>query len=143
MSSENTPMDPSLIEAYLHTEYRVDGDDPITLRIGIENPSLGERLREFHAHSAAYITACNPESQLLDAELNATRLASLEAELHSRGLRFLRGKAVDPYGEWPEEDSFLVLGLPLESAKALARHYQQNAMIWCGPTWVPELILLR
>ncbi len=143
MEPENTSLDASLIAAYLHTEYRVDGDHPMTLRVGIAHPSLGERFRDFHAHSAAYITACNPKSQLLDAESNTERLATLEAELNSRGLRFLRGKAVDPYGEWPEEDSFLVMGLSLESAKTLARHYQQNALIWCGPTWVPELILLR
>jgi hypothetical protein len=143
METEKPSLDASLIAAYLHTEYRVDGDDPMTLRVGIPNPSIGDHLRNFHAHSAAYITACNPQSQLVDFETNAQRLATLEAELHSRGLRFLRGRAVDPYGEWPEEDSFLVMGLSLESAKTLARHYQQNALIWCGPTWVPELILLR
>ena len=143
MEPENSSLDSSLIAAYLHTEYRVEGGHSITLRMGIASASLGECLREFHAHSAAHITACNPHSQRLDTASNAERMARLETELNLRGLRFLRGRAVDPHGIWPAEDSLLVMGLSLESAKTLARHYEQNALIWCGPTWVPELILLR
>ena len=58
-------------------------------------------------------------------------------------MKYLPGVAVDPFGEWPDEPSFLVMGLSLESAKALAARYQQNAILWCGSTGIPELILLH
>jgi hypothetical protein len=35
------------------------------------------------------------------------------------------------------------MGLSLESAKALAARYHQNAILWCGSTGIPELILLH
>jgi hypothetical protein len=35
------------------------------------------------------------------------------------------------------------LGLSLEAAKALGKKYDQNAVVWCGPDAIPELVLLR
>jgi hypothetical protein len=34
----------------------------------------------------------------------------------------------------------LVLGLDLEAAKSLARHYEQHAFVWAASDGVPELI---
>jgi hypothetical protein len=34
----------------------------------------------------------------------------------------------------------LVLGLDLEAAKSLARHYEQHAFVWTAGDGVPELV---
>ena len=71
------------------------------------------------------------------------RQGELTAELIRRGLAFLEGVGQHRSGDWPGEPSFLVLGLALEVAKSLGKHYEQNAIIWCGPDAVPQLTLLR
>ena len=142
-SSFTTTLPQSLVQSYLHTEYRVLGDTPMTLRASVANPSIGDLLKRFKVHGCAFITACNPNSQQISAAENEERMGALEAELKSRGLHFLPSVAVDPFGEWPDEPSFLVMGLSLESAKALAARHGQNAILWCGATLIPELILLR
>lgn len=41
------------------------------------------------------------------------------------------------------EPSFLLFGLPLETARPLGKKLDQNAIVWFGGDAVPELILLR
>ena len=119
------------------------GDTPMSLRASVAIPSVGALLERFKVHGCAFITACNPHSQQISVAENEERLTALEAELKSRGLHFVPGVAVDPYGEWPDKPSFLVFGLSLEPAKALASRHGQNAILWCGASFIPELILLR
>ena len=45
--------------------------------------------------------------------------------------------------EWPPEPSYLVLGSALDAAKAIGTELRQNAIVWCGPDCLPQLILLR
>ncbi|MBL8723129.1 MAG: DUF3293 domain-containing protein [Planctomycetes bacterium] len=44
--------------------------------------------------------------------------------------------------EWPPEPSILVLGMPREVAVALARRFEQHALVWIGGDGVPELTLV-
>ena len=74
---------------------------------------------------------------------NDARQAVLAQELNGRSLKFILGVGRDSLKQWPGEASFLVLGLSLEAAKAMARKYEQNALLWCGQDGVPQLILLR
>ena len=92
---------------------------------------------------AAFITACNPLSQLLSDAENQQRQTELAAELARRSLTYLEGLGQSASGDWPGEPSFLVLGLALEAAKTMGRAYGQNAVVWCGPDAVPSLVLLR
>jgi hypothetical protein len=142
-ASSHTTIAQSLIESYLNTEYRALGDLPITLRAGVANPDLGAVLKSFKAENCVFITACNPRSHLFHTHDNEHRQVVLETEISSLGLKYLPGIAVDPFGAWPDEPSFLVFGLALKSAKALAARHEQNAVLWCGLTCIPELILLR
>lgn len=139
----HSALDSKLIQSYLDTDYHVTGESPTTLRVGVTNPELATLLATHHAHACAFLTACNPRSQRLASEENDHRQKTLAETLKSRSLRFIEGTATHPNGDWPEEPSFLVFDLALESAKVLAGHFDQNAIIWCGPTLVPELILLR
>jgi len=103
---------------------------------------LAKLFQRHQTNCAAFITACNPFSHKLDETANATRQAELAKELAQRGLSFVAGEGGHPSEGWAEP-SYLVLDLSLEDAKALGRHFEQNAVVWCGADTVPELVLLR
>ena len=66
---ERTAVDPTLITAYQSTLYRVLEGGDFVLRVGEPSPSLLALYRVHAVSCAAFITACNPLSQLLsDAE---------------------------------------------------------------------------
>lgn len=134
---------PSLIQAYLAADYRVEAEPAFVLKVGVSNPPLARLLQQTKCDCAAYLTACNPWSQDVGAADNAARQAALSRVLTGRSLRFIEGVGQDSQGEWPGEASFLILGLSLEAARALGRQHEQNALIWCGQDAVPQLVLLR
>lgn len=136
-------IDPGTIQAYLETDYHVRGDVPVTLNVGVANPTLLTLYRLQHVESCAFITACNPLGQAVDETINLDRQTSLAHELQFRSLTFIEGIGQHPTNKWPGESGFLVLGVSLEAAKALGIKYEQNAIIWSGPAAIPLLILLR
>lgn len=136
-------IDQSTVQAYLETEYHVDVQPPFTLRAGQFSAELLRLQERTRTDSSAYVTACNPFSQVLDGAANAALQTSLARELSSRSLDFLPGVGKHPESSWPGEDSFLVLGLSLETAKALGIRFKQNAILWADADAVPQLILLR
>ena len=136
-------IDPAARKAYLETHYLVNGDTPLTLQVSIVSSVLATLYKAHRVESCAFITACNPWSQLLDAAANTQRQVTLAAELRHRSLTFVEGIGQHPSGQWPGEASFLVWGLSLEAAKALGIRHEQNALIWCGLDAVPQLITLR
>lgn len=129
--------------SYLETQYHVHGETPLTLQVGVANASLAAHYKSLRVESCAYITACNPFSQSLEACVNADLHAAFADELRQRSLKFVEGVGQHPSGQWPGEASYLIWGLSLEAAKALGAKHDQNAIIWCGPEAVPQLILLR
>jgi hypothetical protein len=141
--AELSEIDPSTLQAFKETEYRVDADPPFALRIGEPCEELAIHFKKAKVDCCAYITSVNPFSEQLDAASNAGRQADLECELNHRCLAFIPGIGQHPSNEWPGEASFLVLGLSLEAAKIMGRKYEQNALVCCGPDMVPRLILLR
>ena len=139
----NSTIDRSTIQAFLETHYLVRGDAPMTLQCGVFNPALAELHKASRVESSAFITACNPFSQLVDDMINANRQVDLAQKLRDNNLTFVDGIGQHPSGPWLGEPSYLVLGLSLEASKNLGISYEQNAIIWCGPDAVPQLILLR
>ncbi len=139
----NTIIDAATVNAYQETEYRVHGDMPFTLQIGQVIPELLKVHQSRRVECSAFITACNPYSQIVPDIDNALRQQELLNELTRRGLSYLPGTGQHPSNEWPGEESFLVLGLNLEETKNLGKHFQQNAVVWCGANGLPELILLK
>ena len=136
-------IDQRSIQAYLETDYHVHGDAPVTLNIGVANPTLSALYKAHRIESSAFITACNPFSQPFDESANADRQAALARELQQRSLSYIEGIGQHPSNEWLGEPSFLVLGLSREAAMALGNRHEQNAIVWCGVDAVPELVLLR
>lgn len=136
-------IDSDTIQAYLETEYRVHAEPSFVLRIGQVSHELLAMHKASRVGSSAFITACNPFSQLRDEADNQTRQRELAAELARRGLKFLQGIGQHPSTNWQGEDSFLVLGLNLAAAKALGQRLEQNALLWSGSDGIPQLIQLR
>lgn len=136
-------IDPATIQAYQETDYCVAAPEPFVLRIGVASAPLAQLYRQHRTDCCAFITACNPYSQLIGDKENAERQLELARELCALGLTFFAGAGAHPTGEWPAEASLLVLGLPLAAAKRLGEEYDQNAIVWCGQEATPELVLLR
>lgn len=136
-------IDHGTIQAYLETHYLVHGDAPMTLQVAVPNPSLAELHKASRVDCSAFITASNPFSRAADDAINADRQAKLAQDLRDHGLTFIDGIGQHPSGSWPGEPSFFVLGLSLEAAKNLGIRHEQNAIIWCDPDAVPQLVLLR
>jgi len=137
-----TSLDAELIAAYQRTEYRVaDGRHAFVLRVEERAPLLRVCHETFDVTCSAYITAWNPRSVATPLDVNRAAMARLEQELTRAGWRWLRGEGVDPEGAWPPEPSLLVLGLDEASAVALARRYDQNALVCAGADAVPHLVI--
>lgn len=132
-----------LIEAYTATDYHVYAETPFVLKVGQASPALVQLYSKHRCDCAAYVTASNPFSQVANDADNQRRHADLVDELMKRSLHFVEGMGRDTRCQWPGEASCLVMGLSLEAAKKLGRHYEQNALVWCGPDTVPQLVLLR
>ena len=136
-------IDRNTIQAFLETEYQVFGDSPFTLRIGEPSSALAAECKRNCAKSSAFITACNPSSKPLDDSTNAERHTSLQRELIERHLAFIEGVGKHPSSGWPGEASFFIFGIDVEIARNLSRRMQQDAFVWVGPDWLPQLILLK
>ena len=128
MGEYSGKLDEQLVQAYMNAEYRVI-NPTITLKIGQINPLLNELLMDNNAFYYAFITAENPFSNSFDPEENLDLMNRLATDLQELQLSFLHGVGIDPLGNWPGENSFLVLDIhPLKSSE-LGRKYQQNAIV--------------
>jgi len=136
-------LDPDLLESYRRTEYRVD-DRGHAFVLRVDEPSRA--LRDCHAafavHCSTFITAWNPRSTPTDRAANDAAMARLEQALADVGCPSLRGEGVDPSGDWPGEQSLLVLGLAEAEAIELARRFDQNAIVWSGADATPRLVVV-
>jgi hypothetical protein len=143
----DTALSPELIQAFLETHYRVHQDvpdaPPLTLRVGQASAALAALHRTHGVDCSAFLTAYNPFAQQVDYASNLERQEALKQEVSRRSLVFLRGEGQHPTNGWPAEPSVLVLGLSLEAAKVMGRKYVQAAIVWIGPTALPELVLLH
>lgn len=136
-------IDAGTIQAYLETEYRVFGESPFTLRIGEPSEALMRTHAAHRSECSAFVTACNPSGRRLDDTANEVRQSELKQELERRALPFIDGIGQHPSNGWPGEPSCLVLGIPLDDAKAIGAQFGQNAIVWSDSDARPRLILLR
>ena len=136
-------IDPATVLAYQQTEYRVLGDVPAVLQVGVRCAQLAILHQQHHTDCSAFVTACNPLGELLEAPVNARRQAALAQEISRQGRVAIAGMGQHPQGGWPPEPSFLVPGLTRAAARQLGRRFEQNAILWSDADAVPQLILLR
>ena len=101
----------------------------LAFRIGRRSSRVDRLLVELGVERAAFLTAANPGSRRLSAEVNAERTSWLADRLACAGLRALAGESRDARGDWREE-SFLVPGIERDAALALAREMEQAAFVF-------------
>ena len=122
-------LNPELVQAYRETECRVFTEPVLVLRVGERSDGL-EALHQHHGVTcSAFITAFNPFSEGLPDDLNAMHQAQWMAQLHAKGQPFIEGVGMHPSGDWPGEDSVLILGMGLDAASALGRQLGQNEFV--------------
>lgn len=138
----NTTLNSELIEAYKATNFHVNAETPFILNISVESLALKKIYDLYQVKTAAFITAFNPFGELLAIEENAIRNIKLRDELKNLDFKYIAGVGQDPLGQWPGEESYLVLDLTLSMAKELGTKYGQNAIVWCDADAVPELVFL-
>jgi len=100
-----------------------------TLRVGAKHPWLDALLTQQGHRCWAFLSAENPLSTPLNRAQNTQRTQQLATDLQATGLPTFAAEGQDPTGEWPAEQSFLVLGLDTKKAQRLALKYQQNAYL--------------
>ncbi len=112
------------------------------MNVGVAHAGLALLHKSSGVNCSAFVTACNPLSQILAESENAQRQATLEREVRARGLHMFTGVGRHPNSDWPSEPSVLILGLDLQAARTLGARFEQNAIIWSAADAVPQLILL-
>lgn len=141
---------PELIDAYLHTAYRVDfPDGTATIRVGEPCPELDCRLDRWACGQWAFISAVNPLSRPLPHAENRDRHAALRQLLAASEWRFVPGAGVADAGDWSEA-GFLIAGIEEQAAISIGRRFSQNAilhgkrggpaqLVWCRPDGIRNL----
>lgn len=128
--------------AYLQTTYWVEArPQPLALRIDQRSRQLDRMLGECGASRWAFVTACNPRSELRPHCYNAARQRALLRVLRGSGWDWLH--AVAQGDDWPAEPGVLVPGMGRTQARRLGRRFRQHAvvvgergkpaeLVWCG-----------
>lgn len=118
------------LTAYSQTSHWVDAPDgPIRLRVGERSQALNSLLDSFGVKRWAFITASNPGSVRCSGEENGKRQMALVGRAHLLGFHTLPGRGIGENGDWPPEESLLILGIPREVARTLGAGFGQNAII--------------
>ena len=119
-----------LLENYLKTEYRVQTAGGVNvLRIDQASNFL-ERAHKLHlTDRSAFITACNPASQLVSGDENEAAMEQMNEEVSERWPKYF-AEGADPSGTWPPEASYLVMGIDYRDVIELAHKYNQNAFLY-------------
>lgn len=124
--------DMALRQAYLDTIYRVAGEGQvIDIHIGERNAALDQLLKTSKARQWAFVTASNPRSRVLSEHENAQRNAEMKSSLAQASWCTVDGIGLPARSDWQPEQSVLILGIDGNAAIALARRWEQNAIV-CG-----------
>lgn len=130
-NSENRAISPKLIKAYREAVYVVHlGDREIALQVNKASPQLAKLMEDWEVSTAAFLTAFNPYSQLIDSVENEARQKKMWADTQPLCPKIFPGIGRDKSDLWPHELSMLALGVGLQDAQALADQYEQNAFLW-------------
>ena len=127
--------------AYLNTDYHVDAPGAaFKLNVGCYSPELDQLHQKFGVSTSLYITAWNPFSELLTDEDNDAKQQALVSDITDLGLDIMNGRGIAQSGDWPPEESIIVLGCDESTAITLSQKYQQNAVVFSDENAIPRLI---
>lgn len=135
------PLSEGLEQAYLATEYYLDGLEQ-ALRIGHAHPRVQGLLAHYGASHALLITADNPFSQAAHPSANALRRDWLAQSMQALGLPMHSARAQASNGDWPDEHGVLVFASTPEHYRRLLRAFEQHAGVYITSNQ-PSPTLLR
>jgi hypothetical protein len=101
----------------------------LSIRVGQRHSALDDVLPQT-CEFWAFLTACNPRSEVLPDTENAERMQSLLQDVVAQGRSFWSGLGVSDISDWKPEESILVLGMSKDEAHLLAERYHQNAFVY-------------
>ena len=110
----------------------------LVFKINESNQQIDELLAKHQRSTACFITASNPNGQRMDEKENESWMKELEALIQEKQLPYYFGQGGDPKGAWIEK-SLLVVGIELGEADQIARHFEQNAIVWLQRGLAPAL----
>ena len=120
----------ALWDAYRQTTYTArTRAGEIQIHPDLPSPELDALLDQRGADQWAYVTACNPGSQILSSDENVRRQQALLEAVQHRGLPVFEGESVLDPAAWPPEPSLLILGMPPDEARSLGRRFGQLAIV--------------
>lgn len=127
-------------EATSNTSYWIDVDPAIEIRIGERSDALDALLRKHNVETWSFITAFNPNSETHELAHNLALNEKLSQRIHTAGYAMLEGHDHSDCNAWPDERSFLVLGIERAAARELGREFRQVGIV-CGRLGeAPELV---
>jgi hypothetical protein len=115
----------ALHEAFLKTRYVCD-ELGIELKINTINSKLDLILEKEKLDSAAFLTAYNPMAEVVSAKLNVENNLKLQKDLYH--FKIYSAFGIGESGH--REESFLVLGISLKTAKLMMKNYKQLAIVF-------------
>ena len=118
--------------------YHFDGH---TVALGQTHPEVDYKLQGNPKNRWVILTAENPRGELFPVFVNKQRTITFQYDLEDSFYQFSKGKGVAE--GYPEEVSFLILGVDLKEAFALAQKYKQQAIITGVVGGFAELIRLE
>lgn len=134
-----------LVDSYVNTIYRIDFvPQSLGLRIDeFSQPLAALLLQQTNRQGSAIISAYNPFSgQLFEAQ-NLQAHEQLRLWLCNHAYSIVAGRNIDPSGRWPDEKSFFIFDIDLNTAQTIGSQFGQNAIVWIGTDATPRLLLLR
>jgi len=120
----------SIKNSYLATTFRVESPNGhIDIRVGEKHPRIDALLSHHNATEWAYITAWNPGSQPVAAEINSVAHAELIDLVGKRALPYYEGDGIPDNLGWPPERSVWIAGITRREALTIGARFGQNAIV--------------
>lgn len=134
-----------LVDAYRVTDFVVETEEAMVLRVDSPVPLLGRWLAARRCESAVVITASNPFSRSLPGEENLRRNRELLTAIEATGLLSASAIGRARSDNWEPEVSFCVFDVAPDVVDAWMRRFGQYAVVLaekegtCRLLWHPAI----
>ncbi len=131
------------LEGYESTDYLIKSDPDILFKVGEPCEGITKLFARHGVDCGAFITAFNPQGNIVSDEQNQKNHELLTQEIQQRAIPFLTCIGSPASATWPPEIGFFLLGADLSFAKEAGQKFDQDAIVWVPHNAVPQLVLLR
>lgn len=120
----------SLEQAYLSTIYRILVLPPIDLKINHYNGDLHRFCLQNKINSWAFLSAFNPQSQLLSQDENNHRHKRLLHFIKKEGYSFEKALGIPTNKDWVAEKNLFLPNISLKKTHSIAKQFDQKAFLF-------------